>query len=125
MSYNNKKVILVDDNNMMLKIATKVLEKYNFNTIDTKTNAFDCMQAINQNEYDLIIADDMMPKMSGTEMMLKLKEAKNFNIPVVVLTGNVEMPNAKEHYLNLGFDDFLAKPIDLEELDKVIKKYLT
>lgn len=124
MSYNNKKVILVDDNNMMLKIATKVLEKYNFNTIDTKTNAFDCMQAINQNEYDLIIADDMMPEMSGTEMMLKLKEAKNFNIPVVVLTGNVEIPNAKEHYLNLGFDDFLAKPINLEELDRVIKKFI-
>lgn len=124
MSYNNKKVILVDDNNMMLKIATKVLEKYNFNTIDTKTNAFDCMQAINQNEYDLIIADDMMPEMSGTEMMLKLKEAKNFNIPVVVLTGNVEIPNAKEHYLNLGFDDFLAKPINLQELDRIIKKFL-
>ncbi|MDD4795867.1 MAG: response regulator [Bacilli bacterium] len=124
MSYNNKKVILVDDNNMMLKIATKVLEKYNFNKIDTKTNAFDCMQAINQNEYDLIIADDMMPEMSGTEMMFKLKEAENFKIPIVVLTGNVEIPNAKEHYLNLGFDDFLAKPINLEELDRVIKKFI-
>lgn len=124
MSYNNKKVILVDDNNMMLKIATKVLEKYNFNTIDTKTNAFDCIQAINENDYDLIIADDMMPEMSGTEMMLKLKGNENFNIPIVVLTGNVEMPNAKEHYLNLGFNDFLEKPIKLEELDRVIKKFL-
>ncbi len=67
----------------------------------------------------------MMPEMSGTEMMLKLKNDENFNILIVVLTRNVEIPNVNEHYLNLGFDDFLAKPTKLKELDRVIKKFLT
>ncbi|MDD4706164.1 MAG: response regulator [Bacilli bacterium] len=123
MNYNDKKIIIIDDNNMMLKIATKILEKYNFKLVDTKTNATDGINAINENKYDLIIADDMMPEISGTEMLQKLKSNPNFNIPIVVLTGNTEIPNVKNYYLNLGFNDFLSKPIDLNELDRVINKF--
>ena len=125
MNYNDKKIIIIDDNNMMLKIATKILEKYNFKLVDTKTNATDGINAINENKYDLIIADDMMPEISGTEMLQKLKSNPNFNIPIVVLTGNTEIPNVKNYYLNLGFNDFLSKPIDLNELNRVIDKFLS
>lgn len=125
MDYSNKKIILVDDNNMMLKIAARQLEKYNFGVIDMKTNASDTIEAVTNNNYDLIIADDMMPEMSGTEMMKKLKNNTDFKIPIIVLTGNTEIPNAKEHYLNEGFDDFLGKPINSQEMDRVLVKFLS
>lgn len=124
MNYNDKKIILVDDNIMMLKIASKQLEKYNFNIIDTKNNADDAIKSIINNNYDLILADDMMPEISGTEMMKTLKSDPNFKIPIVVLTGNTEISNAKEYYLNQGFDDFLAKPINPQEMERVLAKFL-
>lgn len=65
----------------------------------------------------------MMPKMSGVETFQKLKEKEDFKIPVVALTANA-ISGMKEKYLNLGFDDYLPKPIDKEELLKILNKYL-
>ena len=67
--------------------------------------------------------DDMMPKMSGTETLEKLKHVLNFNIPVVVLTANA-VAGEKEKYIEKGFNDYLAKPIDKKELKRVITEYL-
>lgn len=121
---NNKKVIIVDDNNMMLKVATKLLSRYNI-VPDTKSTAKEVLKILKSNKYDLIIADDMMPEMSGIEMMKTLKNDPNFNTPIVVLTGNTEISNPKEYYLNAGFDDFLEKPLLIPELEKVLNKYLS
>ena len=65
----------------------------------------------------------MMPEISGVETLHKLKEIEGFTIPVVVLTADA-IVGKKEEYLSLGFDDYLSKPIDTEELSKVLKKYL-
>ena len=73
--------------------------------------------------YDLILMDDMMPKMNGKETFKKLKENPSFNIPVVILTANA-ISGMKEQYLAEGFNDYLAKPIEKPELNRVIKKYL-
>ena len=67
--------------------------------------------------------DDMMPKMSGVETLQKLKEIDGFNIPVVALTANA-ITGMKEKYLADGFTDYLAKPIDKNELNNIISKYL-
>ena len=64
-----------------------------------------------------------MPKMSGSETLVKLKEMPSFNTPVVVLTANA-ISGMKEEYLKKGFDDYLSKPIEKAELNRVIKKYL-
>ena len=76
--------------------------------------------------FDLILMDDLMPNMSGTEtldVLRKIERVSGYYIPVVVLTANATT-GMKEKYLENGFDDYLAKPIDREELDKVLKKYL-
>jgi CheY-like chemotaxis protein len=75
------------------------------------------------NTYDLILLDDMMPDMRGTEVMHKLKEMQNFNIPTIALTANA-ITGMKEKYLKDGFDDFLSKPIEKDELYKVLYKYI-
>ena len=60
-----------------------------------------------------------MPKMRGTETLQKLKEIENFNIPTIALTANA-ITGMREHYLKCGFNDYLSKPIDKEELYKVL-----
>ena len=73
--------------------------------------------------YDLILLDDMMPKLSGTETLKELKKDSTFNVKVIALTANA-ISGMKEKYLNAGFDDYLAKPIDKLELKRVLKTYL-
>ena len=119
----NKTVLLVDDNKINLKVAEKLLDNYGIKT-ESVDNGFACIEKIQAgNKYDLILLDDMMPKMSGVETLKKLKEINGFNIKVVALTANA-LTGMKEKYLSEGFDDYLAKPINKDELNKVINKYL-
>ena len=118
-----KKILIVDDNKLNLKVASKLLSKYN-PSIELIESGFECIDKIKNNEqYDLILLDDMMPKMTGTETLKQLKQIEGFNTPVVVLTANA-ISGIKEKYLKEGFHDYLAKPIEKEELYKVLSKYL-
>ncbi len=120
---SSKKILIVDDNNVNLKVAMRLLRDYKIN-IETSDSGFDCLNKIKQgNTYDLILMDDMMPKMSGTETFHKLKEDSSFNTPVVILTANA-ITGMKEKYLSEGFNDYLAKPIDKLALNEVIIKFL-
>ncbi len=118
------KILLVDDNNLNLKVASKLLEKHGANNITCVNSGFDCLDKISMGEkYDLIFMDDMMPKMSGRETFIKLKEMPGFIVPVVALTANA-ISGAKEEYLELGFSDYLAKPIEKDELVRVLSSVL-
>lgn len=118
-----KKVVVVDDNSLNLKVATRLLSDYKLD-IKTFESGFDILDDIKSGStYDLILMDDMMPKMSGRETLGKLKEIDNFNIPVVILTANA-IEGMKDSYLEAGFDDYLSKPIDKNELNRIISKFL-
>ena len=115
----NKKILIVDDNELNLKVASKILGRYNANNITTITNGFECFDRIKKGEvYDIILLDDMMPKMTGPETLKELRRIPGFNQPVVVLTANA-IAGMKEKYLNEGFDEYLAKPIEKDELIRV------
>ena len=117
-----KTVLVVDDNKLNIKVATRLLEDYGIK-VDSCLSGFECLEKIKTIKYDLIFMDDMMPKMSGTETFHKLKEDPNFNTPVVVLTANA-IAGMEEKYLSEGFDSYLSKPIERKALDSVINKYL-
>ena len=120
---NNKKVLIVDDNLINLKVAARLLSTYKIDTEEV-SSGFDCIEKIDEgSHYDLILMDDMMPKMSGTETLKKLLEKDNFNIPVVARTANA-ISGMKESYLKSGFNDYISKPIDRKELERVLKQYL-
>ena len=120
---SGKKVLIVDDNKINLKVASRLLQGYKVITEEVDSG-FSCIDKIKAKEvYDLILMDDMMPKMSGVETLQKLKEIDGFNIPVVALTANA-ITGMKEKYLADGFTDYLAKPIDKSELNNIISKYL-
>ena len=120
--YSNKKILVVDDNNLNIKVSIRILDKYKIKP-DTCTSGYECIEKVKNNTYDLILLDDMMPKMSGVETFKKLKEDKNFKTPVVILTANA-ISGMKENYLKEGLNDYLAKPIEKTELERVLKKFL-
>ena len=120
---HGKKVLVVDDNLLNIKVAERLLAKYNV-TIESVMSGQECLDKVNAGKYDLILLDDMMPKMTGGETFVKLKEIEGFNTPVVILTANA-ITGMREQYLSEGFDDYLAKPIEKLELNRVMKKYLS
>ena len=115
-------ILLVDDNALNIKVASTLLKKYRFN-IDSCVSGYECIEKVKENNYDIIFLDDMMPKLSGKDTLKILKEDKNFKTPVIALTANA-ITGMKEEYLECGFDDYLSKPIEKNELERVIRTYL-
>ncbi len=121
--FKNKRVLVVDDNKLNLKVAEKLLEPFKMK-VETANSGDECITKIKNNEhYDLILLDDMMPHKSGVETFKELKKIDKFDIPVVALTANA-ISGMKEHYLEKGFNDYLSKPIEKKELIRVLKKFL-
>ena len=117
------KILLVDDNLLNLKVAEKLLKKYNFN-ITSVNSGLECLNKTKHTDYDLILLDHMMPEMDGIHTLYNLKQrASGFDTPVVVLTANA-IEGSKEMYLREGFVDYLTKPINQVELDRVLREQL-
>lgn len=117
-----KKILIIDDNNLNLKVAKRLLNKYKCEVFETSSGA-ECLEIINEGKkFDLLLMDEMMPGLSGSETMIKLKE-NGYKVPIVVLTADVDV-SARDKYLSLGYDDYLGKPINIKELEEVLKKYL-
>lgn len=120
---SNYTALIVDDNKLNIKVAERILKKYNFN-IDTAESGKDCVFKFKSGKhYDIIFLDHMMPEMDGIETLHILKRLDDYYIPpIVALTANA-ITGMKEMYLKEGFDSYLSKPINVLELDKVIHKY--
>ena len=123
LNLSGKTVLVVDDNTLNIKVAEKLLKKYSIK-VDSCETGFECIDKIKQgNHYDLILMDDMMPKITGTETLHLLQEIPTFKDKTVVLTANA-IEGMKEKYIEEGFDDYIAKPIEKYELERVLRKYL-
>lgn len=120
--YSKAKVLVVDDNQINIKVACKLLSNYGI-TAESCTSGAECLEKVKGIHYDLILLDDMMPKMSGTETLKELKKDPNYTTPTVALTANA-LTGMKEKYLAEGFTDYLSKPIERNELQRVLKQYL-
>ncbi len=113
--YGNRKILIVDDNDLNIKVAKRALADFNFE-IDEAHDGQECLDKINSgNTYDLILMDIMMPKMSGETALAKLRENPNFNIPIIALTADVVV-GAEEKYRSEGFIDYIAKPFKKEKI---------
>ena len=114
-NYEGKKILLVDDNKLNIKVARKALNDFEFNIEE----AYDGQQAIDKvkesNDYDLILMDIMMPNMGGEAAMKELMKMDNFNTPVIALTADA-VAGAQERYINAGFTDYIAKPFSRDQI---------
>lgn len=120
---SNYNILIVDDNKLNIKVASRLLGAYKFN-IDTAFNGKDCIYKIKEGKkYDMIFLDHMMPEMDGIRTLQILKKLDGYKLPpVVALTANA-ITGMKEMYLKEGFDEYLSKPINIAELNKLIIKY--
>lgn len=119
------KILVVDDNVMNLTVFEELLKETKLQ-IDAVNSGFAALKKTAKQKYDVIFMDHMMPEMDGVETFEKIrsqKEGKNTNTPVIVLTANA-IKGAKEEYRNMGFDDFLAKPIQPNALEQSILEHL-
>ena len=117
------KVLIVDDDELDIKVTMRILEKYKFN-ITYVTSSLECIDRIKQEEkYDILLLDHKMSELDGIQVMKILRSLENYDIPkIIALTANA-IVGARDYYINSGFDDYLSKPIDIYELDRIINKY--
>ena len=121
--FNNKKILLVDDDRLNNRILKRLLKIYNIE-LDTCERGIECIDKINNGEqYDLILMDIMMPDINGVDTLKKLKSNKNFNTKVIALTADA-LSTSRNKYLKAGFTDYLAKPFKKEELEEKLKNLL-
>ena len=119
----NKRVLLVDDNALNIKVAERLFKGYGL-IVESCTSGDECLYLLKAGKtYDLIFMDDMMPKLSGTETLHLLQEIPEFDTRVIALTANA-IEGMRDKYIKEGFADYLAKPIEKIELERVFRKYL-
>lgn len=119
------RVLIVDDIEMNLTVAAGLLKKTEI-MIDTSLGAKNALVLADKKEYDVIFIDDRMPGMGGVEMLKELRSREdnpNAKKPCIALTANA-ISGAKEVYIKEGFEDYLSKPIDAVELEKMLLRYL-
>ena len=120
-NFEGKKVLVVDDSKLNLKVAENVLKNFNVTT-KTVTSGSECLSCTKLEKYDIIFMDIMMPNMNGVEVLKKLREEK-ISTPVIALTADA-IEGQEEKYISEGFDGYLSKPIDKTKLKVILNKYL-
>lgn len=116
---DKKKILLVDDSDASAKIISKMLSDTNV-ILDIVTTGKEALDKIrNKEKYDLILLDEEMQPLDGITVMKKLKDIRNFNIKVVLLTRNNNY-EYNDEYLKYGFSNYLLKPIEKDKLFELI-----
>ena len=121
--YDEKKILLVDDNISTEKIISKLIRDTNIK-LDYVSLGKEALDKIRGKEkYDLILLDEVMDPLDGVTVMKKFKDIRNFKTNVILLTRNNEY-EYNEEYLKYGFSGYLLKPISKDKLFEIIDKYL-
>ena len=122
-AYDEKKILLVDDNISTEKIISKLIKDTNIK-LDYVSLGKEALDKIRGKEkYDLILLDEVMDPLDGVTVMKKFKDIRNFKTNVILLTRNNEY-EYNEEYLKYGFSGYLLKPISKDKLFEIIDKYL-
>ena len=117
------KILVVDDHEMNLFVTESLLKSTKAKITSCKSGQ-ECLSHMENEHYDIVLLDHMMPQMDGIETIKQMKERnlKKDSI-VIALTANA-IKGAKEMYLAEGFDDYLSKPMEIEKLEKILIKYI-
>lgn len=115
------KILLVDDTKMNIVVAVSLLKNTGI-AIDTAMSGPEAIKLAEAEHYDVILLDQRMPGMDGTETLEVIRSSdnsKNKETPVICLTADA-IRGARERYISRGFDDYLTKPIDGRELERML-----
>lgn len=123
--FSGVRILVVDDTALNLKVIGSFLSKTKAD-VTCVYSGEEMLELVTQNKYDIILLDHMMPNMDGIETLKRAKMMEN-NLskatPVIALTANA-IVGAREMYLEAGFDDYLSKPIKMDDLFEMISRYV-
>lgn len=118
-------ILIVDDNEMNLKVAKGLLQPLQMN-IDTASSGKTALEMVQTKQYHIVFMDHMMPVMDGvetTQRMRALEDTYIQNMPIIALTANA-VTGAREIFKEAGMNDFVAKPIELKDICSKIRAWL-
>lgn len=119
------KVLIVDDNELHLKAVAGLLQKYDIDA-DMADSGYAAIDAIGEKDYDLVFMDHMMPGMDGVETMLRIREmdkGTHGTLPIIALTADTTA-GVKEDMMMIGFDGYLAKPVDVRKMERILLDFI-
>lgn len=119
------RILIVDDNPINLKVAVGLMQPYHMQLM-TVDNGKAAISMLCSKDIDLVLMDHMMPEMDGVETtnIIRGMEGEYYrNLPIIALTANA-INGAREMFISSGFQDFIAKPIELTALDRTLKNWL-
>lgn len=121
--YEGKKAIIGNYDNFSANMTRKMLRNFGL-SVDIVKTAKDLLDKANLYDYDIIFTNNIYQQgIDGPALLQELRKLDNFNTPVVIHTIS---KGQREHFIDiLGFDEYLEKPIQISELDRVLKKFLT
>ncbi len=122
-SLNNARLLLVEDNSLNQMLASELLRDHGA-IVDIAANGEEAVTAVGLNRYDLVLMDVQMPVMDGLEATRWIRSnAHHATLPILAMTANA-MESDRQQCLDAGMDDFIAKPIDIEQVLAVIGRHL-
>jgi signal transduction histidine kinase/ligand-binding sensor domain-containing protein/CheY-like chemotaxis protein/HPt (histidine-containing phosphotransfer) domain-containing protein len=119
------RILVVDDIATNLQVVSGLLSPYRV-TADTCMSGASAIELVTEHEYDMVLMDHMMPGMDGIETTSRIRRlgGERFaKLPIIALTANA-ISGMREKFLESGFDDYLAKPIEISKLNAVIEKWI-
>ena len=119
------RILIVDDNVINLKVAVGLLQPYHMQLMTVESGKA-AITMLRSKDIDLVLMDHMMPEMDGveaTEIIRNTNDEYYQKLPIIALTANA-VSGVREMFLESGFNDFIAKPIELSAMDRVLKAWL-
>ncbi|MFQ5686099.1 MAG: response regulator, partial [Candidatus Scalindua sp.] len=121
------RILLAEDNMVNRKIALHILEKKLGFHADAVNNGREAIESLERSDYDIVLMDCQMPEIDGYDATRKIRDesssVRNHRIPIIAMTANA-VDGDREKCLEAGMDDYVAKPINMQEFADVIKRYL-
>ncbi|MCM1186240.1 MAG: ATP-binding protein [Lachnoclostridium sp.] len=119
------KVLVVDDNAMNLKVMARLLLPYQIK-VSMAGGGQEALEKLDTMDFDCVFLDHMMPEMDGVETLHKIRQKPGTyfqSLSIIAFTANA-IGGAREMFLSEGFDDFIAKPIELSVLERMLRRYI-
>jgi CheY-like chemotaxis protein len=116
-------ILLVDDNRVNQQVALVMLKKWG-HRIDLAGNGLEALEAVQRQDYDLVLMDIQMPEMDGVTATRQIRQldSRCASVPIVAITANA-VPGDRERFLAAGMNDYLAKPIDRDTFRRIVHRY--
>ena len=118
-----KKILIIEDNELNMKLFYDILKYQNYEPIKAM-DGLSGYEKIKNEKFDLIILDIQLPKMTGFQILEKLK-SDNFKLPPIIIASACAMDEDKKKALEYGIKDYITKPIDINNFVKVVNEKLS